>query len=125
MKPFNLEAALAGAPVVTRGNQQVTELVLLKTLESEYRVVGVVGGDMYEFTEQGAFHTGREGRLDLFMAPVKRRKWLVYNTTTDTFCTPQRFDTEQGAVQFLRSHTESGCYNGDHTRVVVSFEWEE
>lgn len=64
--PFNLEKALAGEPVVTRGGQEVTQLTAFET-NSEYNLAGVVGGELYRFTEEGVYIVNQVTNLDLVM----------------------------------------------------------
>jgi hypothetical protein len=85
LKPFNLEKALAGDPVVTREGQQVTEIFLCKTAnKTESSVVFVCNGKVYATTVNGNFD-GFASSHDLFMAPkiVKKSGWLnVYPNNT-------------------------------------------
>lgn len=64
--PFNLEKALAGEPVVTRGGQEVTQLTAFET-NSIYKLAGVVGGELYRFTEEGVYIVNQVTNLDLVM----------------------------------------------------------
>lgn len=66
MKPFNLEAALAGEPVVTRSGCKVKQITLFE-VDNQYNLVGVVGEDIFQFTKEGVFSVGNSHSLDLFM----------------------------------------------------------
>jgi hypothetical protein len=72
MKPFNLQQALAGAPVVTRDGRKVEELHYFKNVtKGDFPIVGVIDGRLESFTESGNFNVSNISESDLFMAPVK------------------------------------------------------
>lgn len=69
LKPFNLEAALAGEPVVTRDGREVFQVTLFEC-ESKYPLCAVVDGDICSFTETGGhYYNGQPSQYDLFMKP--------------------------------------------------------
>ena len=80
MKPFDLQAALAGAPVVTRDGRKVVRLAHFPEVDDCIRVIFVVEGS------QGIWHAHENGHasscgsfnsnLDLFMAHTKRTVWV-------------------------------------------------
>ena len=75
MRPFDLEKALAGEPVVTRDGKKVTEIFLLKTVTArQNNLLAVVDGDWYIFFRNGALEPGLSCNGDLFMAPVKMQE---------------------------------------------------
>ncbi len=80
LKPFELQKALAGDPVVTRDGQKVTEISILNTLNSNQNVFAVIDGQFYQFTKNGKYskYENMEYCLDLFMAPkiVKKSGWI-------------------------------------------------
>lgn len=72
LKPFNLEAALAGEPVVTRDGQEATQVTLFDC-SGEFPLIAVVNGGVYSFTKQGRhYNCGQPSSLDLFMKPKTR-----------------------------------------------------
>ena len=81
MKPFDLEAAKAGAPVVTRDGKKA-RIICFDLNNGEYvLVVAFTPGNGRE----GIISTKKDGRhctifndsvYDLFMAPVKKEGWL-------------------------------------------------
>lgn len=89
MKPFDLEAALAGARVVTKDGNEVKNLTYLKDMtEDEFRVVGVVKGEFERWTEEGT-SVFEDDAFDLFLASEKCQAWVnVYR------------DTQTGRVEF-------------------------
>jgi len=72
MKPFNLEQALKGKPVVTRNGRKVTNIVVDEKNVTYPLQVRIVQKDICEdltYTIEGTFwFEGRESRHDLFMA---------------------------------------------------------
>lgn len=77
MKPFNLQEALAGKPVVTRDGRKVQDIRHLPSA-TMYTVVGVVDGSLENprtFTHHGAF-SANDVENDLFMAPQKKKGWI-------------------------------------------------
>lgn len=71
--PFNLEAALAGEPVVTRDRlEDVTQLTTFETSRGVI-LVGVMAGNVQTWTKNGEFHeSGKISDYDLFMKPKTR-----------------------------------------------------
>jgi len=75
MKPFNLERAIAGDPVVTRDGRPVKIAGYNAEASSEEKVAGWVDNELYSWNLKGGiYHTG-ETRSDLFMAPRKVKLW--------------------------------------------------
>jgi hypothetical protein len=74
MKPFNLERALAGAPVVTRDGREVTQLKLFDIPGDTDPLWGVVNECLESWTADGRWRD-EEDSLDLFMAPVVKEGW--------------------------------------------------
>ena len=83
MKPFDLDKALAGSRVVTKEGKEVKNIALLKDLtEDEFRVVGVVAGEMYRWTEDGV-SVYEDDAYDLYLATEKCEGWVnVYREQT-------------------------------------------
>lgn len=78
MKPFNLERALAGDPVVTRDGRPVTQLTLFAVNQDE-PLVGICEGTIKRWYINGDYVPGSNGKSpqDLIMAPVKREGWII------------------------------------------------
>jgi hypothetical protein len=74
LKPFDLEKALAGAPVVTRDGLKVHDIYFsmrLGGMDESFPVIGVVDGDksVLTWTKEGFFMIGAgDSDNDLFMA---------------------------------------------------------
>lgn len=78
MKPFNLERALAGDPVITRNGKQATETHYFKTAcKDTEKFRAVIGGSVFMFDDKGKVNGSyASSDLDLFMAPIKRTGWV-------------------------------------------------
>jgi len=77
VKNFNLEAALAGAPVVTRDGREVQELHFFASCDGLYPVRFVVDRQMYSCAKDGSYHNGYDSPHDLFMKSEKKSQ-VVY-----------------------------------------------
>lgn len=75
MKPFDLEQALAGKPVVTRRGVEVTQLHLFNIVNI-YKLGAVVEGEFIQYTIQGEFREDHETGWDLFMASESKFLWI-------------------------------------------------
>lgn len=84
MKPFNLEAAKAGAPIVSRDGEQMKFIAHVPEACESHRVVVVssTDGAVGLFYENGAYYSeGQTSSDDLCMAPQKRTVWVnFYNS---------------------------------------------
>lgn len=78
MKPFNLERALAGDPVITRRGDRVIEIKSLITGQLVVVFKGTSGKmQSYFYSEGGRFYLGFDSPHDLCMAPVKKKVWTA------------------------------------------------
>jgi hypothetical protein len=75
MKPFDLEKALAGEPVVTRCGFKVQELHLFKNKVSN-PLVGIINNEIYAWNEEGKGMSMFKEELDLFMAPKNVKRYI-------------------------------------------------
>lgn len=78
MKPFDLEKAKAGEPVVTRGGLKAEFLAEINS--EKYPLVFVIAyadgtQSVVEVMKDGVFSRHKNGDLDLFMAPKTVTKW--------------------------------------------------
>lgn len=115
LKPFNLEKALAGDPVVTRDGRTVTEVFHFKTaFKTLKNTVAAIDGHFYSFYENGK-PVSWDSEFDLFMAPkiVRKSGWLnVY---------------PKNKVGYVIHETKQiADINSEDTRVACTYiEWEE
>lgn len=75
MKPFDLEAALRGDPVVTRDGRPVTQVTEFEGL-GEFCVAAVMNGSLAIFKRDGHYCFRGDSLYDLFMAPKKVTLWV-------------------------------------------------
>ena len=117
MKPFDLEAALAGAPVITRDGRPVTQLHKFDAT-TPLCLVGVVGGEVYSWGKEGIFFAKSSGSFDLFMAPVKREGWInLYKIIV------LPYEVRAGSVYRTKQEADEGA---TVDRIAcVRVEWEE
>lgn len=79
MKPFNLEAALRGEPVVTRGGHKAKIIGYVPEAQPAFRLVVFVEDNNRipaVRTESGRVWDDEEMNGDLFMAAKKRTVWV-------------------------------------------------
>ena len=77
MKPFNLEAAKAGALIVTRDGRPAKFIAHVGEAQPSQRLVVLIDGGVYTKFESGGYSKSpaHVSPNDLFMAPVKRTVW--------------------------------------------------
>ena len=95
MKPFDLEAAKAGAPIVTRDGRPAKFIAHVAEAQPSQRLVVLIDGGVYTKPESGGYSKSPAhlSPNDLFMAPVKRTVWVnVYGYGGATWR-----NTEKGA----------------------------
>lgn len=116
MKPFNLEQALAGAPVMFRNGAAVDEVFYSKTLKNQ-PIFSITSSYIRQHNENGMFLVDdRESDYDLFMAPTKREGWLIKRKdNNNNLLSTMIFDTEEAAKLAL---------SGDQYEY-IKIEWEE
>lgn len=105
MKPFNLEEALAGKPVVTKSGQKVIELHYFKGIDSKYEcIIAQIEGyvSLERFYINGNYHFNQTSNFDLFMAEEKIEFW--HNVYLDhfikKFIISGSYDTESEALKY-------------------------
>lgn len=78
MKPFNLQEALAGKPVVTRNGRKVTELHYFATALPDEQLVYVADGKLHSQFDRGSYysHGSPASEWDLLMAEEPREIWV-------------------------------------------------
>ena len=109
LKPFDLEAALNGAEVVTRTGKEVTEVVVLKTMIYGRNVLAVIDGNLYSFNQNGRVDGDMEYPNDLFMKPQQVTKWVnIYSTKSGYLtCGGGLFDTKEEALECLEDSIDT------------------
>ena len=77
MKPFNLEEALAGKPVVTRDGRKVKIAGYNPESADILMVVGWVDNLVETWSSEGRYTESGDGGFDLFMAPETKDVWVL------------------------------------------------
>ena len=77
MKPFNLEAAKRGDPIVTRDMREAKFIVHVPEANPSFRINVLINGEIFSLSETGNYWEGTKASTnDLFMAPKKRTVWV-------------------------------------------------
>ena len=94
MKPFDLKLAAAGHPIQTRSGKIARFVAHMPDVAyANNRVVVVVDRDVYHVSEVGTCHSGRESHCDLFMVPVKHKRWInLYDESSCHYLTREEAD---------------------------------
>ena len=106
MKPFDLEAAKAGAPLVTRDGRPAKFIAHVAEAQPSQRLVVLIDGAVHTKFENGKYAGSPDivSDNDLFMAPVKRTVWVnVYGCGGATW-----YDTETDADDCTRGNRLGG-----------------
>lgn len=95
MKPFNLEQALAGKPVVTRDGRPVTQLHLFK-VDNPFPLCGLTENNrIHQWSENGKQFLEGDNAGDLFMASEKKSGWInIYPMC----CSPSFYSSKKEAI---------------------------
>jgi hypothetical protein len=106
MKPFDLQKALAGEPVVTRDGDKVTEIHNFSTRHGEFTVFAIIEGGFLTFNKNGKHHAEFiDDDFDLFMAEPEQWINLFYNPTQNlVWLGVNRYKTEEEAKEHLTDH---------------------
>lgn len=102
-RPFDLEAAKRGEPLVTRDGRKARFIAHVPDADEEHRLVIFIEATRrcFEYCDDGRFYaeSGSDIR-DLFMAPVVKQLWVnVYKDTQGRLFTGSAHSSEYGAKQ--------------------------
>ena len=105
MKPFDLEAAKRGEPIVSRDGREVKFVAHVPEANAGHRLVVLCDEVIYSHYVDGRYHRDAvdESSVDLFMATKKFSVWV--NLYSDGYWTMQ--DTQEDADEhnnFYRSY---------------------
>lgn len=101
MKPFDLQAALAGAPVVTKTGIKVLAIAHLPQASLSFMRVyavleGLHGNNVQSYDESG--HVG-SGHFDLFMAPKRKTLYInIWKSPSFHYSTYETLEAAKTAV---------------------------
>lgn len=120
MKPFDLEKALAGEPVITRDGRDVTQIHCFDVSLVIRPVAAVVAGELLSFWKNGSYHLFNETDFDLFMKTFEKNIWVVVYRGLHSALWSQVFSTETEAWDYeqeLRTHASYKFIKTIRTRV--------
>lgn len=123
MKPFDLEKALAGEPVVTRDGRQVKVAGVNHDAKTLYKIVGWLDGTTAGWCIDGKNLPYGEDPNDLFMATktVKKEGWVhIWKNSKNTHA--DVFDTKDEAFAAAEYESKFGCIM---SLSIQKIEWEE
>ena len=101
MIKIDLEKALAGDKVVTRGGVSATQIHLFKLDNNERVITGVVNGELVNWSDDGKEYNSFTDE-DLFMAPKKLSGFVnIYDGSANTY--HESFDR---ATQYARNQSK-------------------
>jgi hypothetical protein len=105
MKTFDLQKALEGEKVVTRGGKKVTQVTMFD-VNNYFLLAAVIEGELFKFLENGKVNSsGVESQNDLFMAETGSWINLFYNKTENlVWLGVNRYQTEEEAQENLTDH---------------------
>lgn len=106
MKPFNLEEAIAGKTLITRGGRKVLKFHYFGE-EFDECIVAVIEGckGLNVFYKNGRYFKDEEDINDLCMAEPEIWVNLFYNPTQDAvWLGINRYQTEEEAKEHLTDH---------------------
>jgi hypothetical protein len=100
MKPFNLERALSGDPLITRGGIFVYELKLFNK-PSDFKLAGVLHGYIETWKIDGRYddYVGNTHDNDLLMAEKPKKKYYLMLDTRNYPNSPERWLNTSGAYE--------------------------
>lgn len=117
LKPFNLEQALAGKPVMTREGRKVVHIFYAEEACENSQVICVFEtGVVFLYYKDGTYTAYASSLNDLFMAPTKKEGWInVYNVLSLDVTGKNIYPTEEAAL------ANKGC----DCIATIKIEWEE
>lgn len=104
MKPFDLEKALAGEPVVTIDGKKIMQLHYFPNIKSIFKVMAHIenGFGVDTFTIDGKY-SDDESIMDLFMAEPERWVNVYYSKAQDNVWASQFYESESEAKEHIIS----------------------
>ena len=100
LKPFNLEAALQGKPVVTRDGEPVKIAGYNPDAGKYHQLVGWIGEDSCSWTDNGEYLPKEDHVSDLFMLADTVTLWVnVYEVDGSIETGTLTYDTEEEAIK--------------------------
>lgn len=112
LKPFDLEEALNGAPVITRDGREVTEIYCFETSGSKYTVYACIDGQVYPYVANGKyfFNGETESKDDLFMGQPVLINWVNVYCNKEYIFLSSTYPSEEKAMESARKSTNASFY---------------
>jgi len=85
MKPFDLEAAKRGEPIVTRDGREAKFIAHVPEANEIQKIVVSVDKGLISLRQNGRTWKDTDTRSDLFMAPKKRTVWVNLYSDGEAF----------------------------------------
>jgi hypothetical protein len=106
MKPFDLEKALAGEPVVTRDGKEVTDIAYFPTKDDNYKVCGILNKDCEWFTNKGFYiQEDTEHFKNLCMKDSLIESWINIYQIGNYVEAGSSYRSEQGAKDNIQNNS--------------------
>ena len=117
-KPFNLRAALEGAPVITKIGDEVVRIVHLPEAAPSSRVVAVFdNGELNHYFENGRYDEELESNIDLVMVSTTKTGWVnVHKDYSNNYFSSNIYTTQEEALIGKKSYSYI---------TTTKIEWEE
>ena len=104
MKPFDLEKALAGEPVVTKNGRKVTQLHYFPNLGSDFKVIAHLEHSFnFDTFKINGMYSDRYSEIDLMMAEPERWVNVYYSKAQDNVWASQFYESESEAKEHIIS----------------------
>lgn len=99
MKPFNLQDAINGKPVITRAGGSLTFGAYISQAEGYNLFMVRPDGVVIRYNENGTYICNDiESEMNLFMAPIKRTVWVnLYGRHLESMCHPTEEEADKYA----------------------------
>ena len=120
LKPFNLEQALAGAPVMTREGRKVVRIFYAEEACENSQVICVFEtGAVFPYYKDGTY-TNSSSVHELVMAPTKKEGWVVmfHNNSQKDFLVGTKIWASREDAEIW----SKGC---EGVFAIAKIEWEE
>lgn len=100
MKKFNLEAAIAGSPVVTGDGRKVTDLHYFKDANLPFKLYACINGNVSSYYDDGKYTNMSSDKDNLFMYEPIVEGWmnLYKHNITGEMWTGDEFQSYETAV---------------------------
>lgn len=121
MKPFNLEQALAGAPVVNSNGEKIIRVIHVPEAEAGFKVIAVkADGSVTATHEDGKIYKNSSNGNDLFMVTTKKEGWVVmfHNNSQKDFIVGTKIWASREDAEIW----SKGC---EAVFAIAKIEWEE